>query len=192
LPRKTIFFKSGVRVYSLGARKRWILGNKFWIPSIWLAQIYRSILAQRKELVTGIIVIAAMVLPLYLGWLAFFQQTWALRIVFGLLPALLLLFLARGLIKFFLPALLGALKMSIVDAFKLRRMRKAGLPLTRVALFSQWSDLKTQWSKLVFVKRLESLHEISGEWPDLPPYCSDGLAESKIARLEERWRRLNR
>jgi hypothetical protein len=180
------------KLYSLGWSNAWTLNKKIWTPTVWFISIYRSIFANLNKLVSGLIVIVGIVLPLYLGWQAFHQQTWVMRIVFGVLPTLLLLILAGAFIKFLLTDLLSALKVSVVDAFKLRRLRKAGLPLTRVELFSQWSELKSQWSKLVFVKRLEFLQEISGEWPGLPPYASNGLAESKIARLEERWRRLNR
>lgn len=157
--------------------------------------VYNLVKPISSSLCHAIIGVALMLGVIWLGEHALQQPTWILRIAYGFIPGLLAIATTMGMIYILIirgfPMCLRFARNSFFDLRYLWNVRGQLPPVNRNDLAVRWKQFRTEWGKLIFVGRLESIREMVGEWPDFPPYKKDGPAESRLARLEERWRRLN-
>jgi hypothetical protein len=63
---------------------------------------------------------------------------------------------------------------------------------TRQRIAAVWDSLNLRTSRRIFVGRLGFASAVSGDWPADPPYKDDDWASGQLARLDERWRGLQR
>jgi hypothetical protein len=81
---------------------------------------------------------------------------------------------------------------ALSDFFHLRRATVFPKVMTRAWIASMLGPLVLLSSRRLFVERLAVVQRIEGEWPVGPPYTQNDWASAELARLDEKWRGLDR
>jgi hypothetical protein len=80
-----------------------------------------------------------------------------------------------------------------LNDYKRLRPSKDVLEIVKRSWISEvWRNLELAQSRRLFVERLVSVRKVEWEWPGAPPYTGNDWASAELARLDERWRGLER
>lgn len=125
----------------------------------------------------------------WLGNKAYVATTWKWRIIYGLFPALAAAAMLGGVIY----GTLMTLRPFVRDVTIWSRSRK--LRHTRVSrpwIAQRYAEFHSGMGRAAFVAGLRTCKVDDSDWPAGPPYTDDSRAAAELARLDERWRGLDR
>jgi hypothetical protein len=85
-----------------------------------------------------------------------------------------------------------ALKPLFQDAIVWFRQQRPRQPVSRAWIAENYNKFSSVTWRTLFVERLRKYKVDDSDWPAGPPYTDDSRAAAELARLDERWRGLDR
>ena len=125
---------------------------------------------------------------LWLVELAWDATSWTWRIIYGAIPVLIVGSIACLIIVL----VFTRLRLIMSDSYLWLRLQWPREPLSRPWIAERYKQFKSDFWRARFVAELRSIKVDDKDWPLGPPYTDDTPAAAELARLDERWRGLDR
>lgn len=100
--------------------------------------------------------------------------------------------IASAFVSVFVSSAMRWLRNAVSDYKRLRPTKDLPDIVMRSWIVDVWRSLDLASSRRLFVERLVSVRKVQGEWPGTPPCTGNDWASAELARLDERWRELER